>query len=80
LAADLGGGRRFARRVPGGMASLRRNWSFGPWSRILSRSAPAKGVNYLQVQAMVLNIEADPERAKEIVRKIDWGALNKLIK
>jgi len=39
-----------------------------------------KGVPSLTVQAIVVRVEADPERAKQIISKIDWEALKKLIK
>jgi hypothetical protein len=42
-------------------------------------AAPAKGVSYLEVQTIIVRVSADSERAKQVLRKIDWEALNKLI-
>lgn len=42
--------------------------------------SPANGVPYLTVQAMVVQIEAEPERAKQMLQQIDWASLKKLIK
>jgi hypothetical protein len=60
---------------------LGKTWKLKKYGSTLNMDAAAvKGVPSLAVQTIVVRIEADPERAKQILEKIDWEALKKLIK
>jgi hypothetical protein len=43
-------------------------------------AAKNKGLPRTAVQAIVVRIQADPARAGELIKKIDWERLKKLIK
>ncbi len=57
---------------------LGKNWTLRGKGRNLTTTA-AKGVPHTRVQTIAVIVRADAERARQIVQKIDWGALQRLI-
>jgi hypothetical protein len=60
---------------------LGKNWrSKRDGDSVSMEAAPIKGLSNLTVQTITIKIQAAPARAKELINKINWELLKKLIK
>jgi hypothetical protein len=89
--APVGGGQAFRKESEYGDSGswtegttyvfLGKGWKLtGSGSSRYMESSAVKGAPVDAAQTIVVQIQADPERAKQVIAKIDWEALKKLIK
>jgi len=90
-AAPVAGGQSFRKESAYGdsgswnegatLVFLGKGWKLtGSGSSRYMESSAVKGAPVDSAQTVVVKVEADPERAKQVIAKIDWEALKKLIK
>jgi hypothetical protein len=59
---------------------LGKGWKHVTTGGFWLETAPNKGIGPLELQALVVRIQADPARARTIVEKTDWESLKKLLR
>ena len=59
---------------------LGKTWKLKKDGVTYMEATPDKNLPSTTVQTIMVQVQADPERAKQILAKIDWAALNRLIK
>jgi hypothetical protein len=59
---------------------LGKNWKLSRDGGTYMNTTATKGVPHTVVQTILVKVQADPTRAQQIIQKIDWEALKKLIK
>jgi hypothetical protein len=59
---------------------LGKNWKLNKQGGTYVEAAADKTLPSTEVQTILVKIKADPDRAKQIISKMDWEALKKLIK